>query len=199
MYVSERQRKEIKNSIPSVEDFLASLGLRVSVDRLRRENLARATQLLNKTNQMNPTTRRMTEVQYLAWAEEDHHVFVFRVADRFDDYGLTGLASLAAADSRGEIADFVLSCRVLGRGVEQAMLHTLIAYGRALGLQELRATLVPTERNAPCARFFAENSGFAPIGSGYRWGLDDPYSAPAHIEIERLDVAPRKVVHAVGI
>ena len=200
MYVSERQRNEIKNAVPSVEDFLASLGLRVTVERLHRDNLARAAQLLNKTNQMNLTTRRLTEAQYLAWAEEEgHHVFVFRVADRFDDYGLTGIASLAAAGSRGEVADFVLSCRVMGRGVEQAMLHTLVACGRALSLEELTATLIPTERNAPCARFFAESSGFTLVGSEYRWGLDEPYPAPAHIEIERNDVDPRKIVLAVGI
>lgn len=200
MYIAERQRNEIKNSVTSVADFLASLGLRVTIDRLRRENLARAAQLLNKTNQMNLTTRRMTDTQYLAWSEEEgHHVFVFRVEDRFDDYGLTGIASLAASGRRGEIADFVLSCRVMGRGIEQAMLHTLVACGRSVGLQDLIATLVPTERNAPCARFFDENSAFVPDGSGYCWSLDEPYPAPAHIEIERLDAAAGKVFHVVGI
>jgi FkbH-like protein len=199
MYVSERQRNEMKNAIPSVEDFLTSLGLRVTIDCLRRENLARATQLLNKTNQMNLTTRRVTEAQLLAWAEEaGHHVFVFRVADRFDDYGLTGLASLAATGRRGEIVDFVLSCRVMGRGVEQTMLHRLVACGRALGLEELTATPIPTDRNAPCARFFAESSGFAAAGAAYRWDLDDPYPVPAYIAIERLDGDPREVAQTVG-
>ncbi len=200
MYVSERQRNEMKNSAQSVEEFLASLGLRVTVDRLRSENLARAAQLLNKTNQMNLTTRRLTEVQFLHWAgQEGHHVFVFRVSDRFDDYGLTGIASLAADGMRGEIADFVLSCRVMGRGVEQVMLHTLVESGRALGLGELRATLIPTDRTAPCASFFAERSGFARAGSTYCWGLGDTYPAPAHVAIERLDDAPQNVVDPVGV
>src|SRR5262249_23696790 len=68
MVVAARARGELRRSAPPVADYLASLDLQVAVDRLGPENLPRAAQLLNKTNQMNLTTRRLTEAQLLEWA-----------------------------------------------------------------------------------------------------------------------------------
>jgi FkbH-like protein len=185
MYVSERQRTAARQSAASVEDYLASLGLRVLVEPLGPANLTRAAQLLNKTNQMNLATRRLSEPQLLAWArEEGHHTFVFRVSDRFDDYGLTGLASLARDGGVGHVIDFVLSCRVMGRGVEEVMLATLAECGRRLGLDRLTARYLPTARNAPCRTFLDERSGFAAgAGGDYAWDLRRTYSAPAHVAV----------------
>ncbi len=185
MYVSERKRTELRASAPSVEAYLASLKLNVTVEPLSTTNLVRATQLLNKTNQMNLTTRRMTETEFLAAAESrGSYVYVFRVSDRFDEYGLTGIASMTTDGVNAHVVDFVLSCRVIGRGVEQAMLHALVGRARLLGLQQLVVTYAPTSRNAPCKSFFHERSAFASSGHGrYVWDLKDPYPAPDHVTI----------------
>jgi FkbH-like protein len=188
MYVSERERKALKGLAQSAEEYLASLGLRVTVDSLNPTNLPRATQLLNKTNQMNLATRRLTETQFRDWAEaEEHRTFVFRVADRFDDYGLTGLASLSHDGTTGQVIDFVMSCRVIGRGVEEVMLHTLAEHGRSLGLERLMARYAPTARNVPCKDFFAERSGFAETdgGASYEWDLRRAYPVPSHVAVQR--------------
>jgi FkbH-like protein len=186
MYSSERERIELRQSAQSYDEYLASLGLQVKVEPLDAANLRRAAQLLNKTNQMNLTSRRMTESQYSEWAQADRNqVCVFRVTDRFDDYGLTGVASMEVREPNATIIDFVVSCRVMGRGVEQAMLHALVEHGRSLGLEQICATYVPTARNAPCKMFFDEQSNFSPSENGtrYTWDLSQLYPAPRHVEI----------------
>ena len=188
-YVAERARAASRQSAQSMDEYLASLGLKVEAEPLTTANVVRAAQLLNKTNQMNLATRRLTEAQYLQWADATaHHVMVFRVSDRFDDYGLTGLASLRAAESEAHVEDFVLSCRVMGRGVEQTMLHALIEQARRLGLARVVATYRPTPRNSPCLAFFNERSGWSRADDGvrYSWDVAAAYPAPGHVT---LDVA----------
>jgi len=187
LYVADRRRDDLKQGAQSLEEYLRSLGLRVTWERLAAANLPRATQLLNKTNQMNLTTRRLTEPTFLAWAETGgNRALAFRVADRFGDYGLVGLASLTVDAGMAEVVDFVLSCRVLGRGVEAAMLHCLATSARAAGAERLAATHRPTARNAPCREFFESRSGFVRAGdeSRYEWSLTTPYPLPEHIVLD---------------
>jgi FkbH-like protein len=139
---------------------------------------------------MNLATRRMTEQELQRWAETDRNrVLVFRVADRFGDYGLTGLASLTIEGATAHVSDFVMSCRVLGRGVEETLLYCLTEHARDLGAGDLVATCRPTARNAPCQEFFQSRSGFhSESGKGtFRWSLGTPYPLPGHIALHTLD------------
>ena len=116
MYLSENKRRELKKTVTSLEEWLTRLDIRVQVEELHPANLQRATQLLNKTNQMNLSTRRLSETELMAWAEQDpHRLWTLRVSDKFGDAGLTGIVSLEIQDRRAQIVDFILSCRVLGR------------------------------------------------------------------------------------
>jgi FkbH-like protein len=185
-YVSEREREAVKQSAQSVEEYLALLGLTVDVEPLNRSNLPRAVQLLNKTNQLNLNTRRFSEAQYDEWASAAaNRVMVFRVRDRFDDYGLTGLASLSVNGTEAEVQDFVLSCRVMGRGVERTMLHAIVEQARILGAARVVATYSPTPRNGPVKTFFDEGSDFASDGEGprYMWDVSRLYGAPSHVNV----------------
>lgn len=189
MYRKERERRAALSTSQSLDGYLASLDLQVSIEPLGEANLTRATQLLNKTNQMNLVTRRLAEREFQAWADDERHrVYVFRVADRFDDYGLTGIGSLSLDGHTARVCDFVLSCRVIGRGVEQTLLYALIEEAKSFGMKELLAELVPTPRNAPCQSFFEEQSGWATIGEGtcYAWSVDTEYAAPSHITFQRF-------------
>jgi FkbH-like protein len=187
MYVAEQQRRDARQAVQSLDAYLATLDLTMTVERMDRSNVTRAVQLLNKTNQFNLSTRRMTEARYLEWAApEGRDVFVFRVSDRFDDYGLTGIGSVSTEEGTGYLTDFLLSCRVMGRGVEQAMLHAIAEHARSLGLVRLVATYTPTARNAPCRQFFDEQSRFSRSADGhqYVWDLHAPYPRPEHIRIQ---------------
>lgn len=195
-YGSEREREAERASFGSLDDWLESLGLTVRVERLDGANLVRSAQLLNKTNQMNLTTRRMSEGELSAWAAgDDRNFFAFRVSDRFGEYGLTGLAGFELVGTEAVVSDYLLSCRVMGRGVEEAMLAVLVEKACEAGAQKLTATLAPTARNGPCGDFFSRTSRFE-AGTGphvFTVSCQAAYRAPAHVALEYASNAKRDV------
>src|SRR5262249_10510123 len=102
MYVLERKRSDLKGQVGSLQEWLETLSMTVAVESLTVTNLPRVVQLLNKTNQFNLTTRRVTEAELMAWvAEPGRRLWTFRVSDKFGDSGLTGIASLTRDATRG--------------------------------------------------------------------------------------------------
>ena len=188
LYVTERQRAAAREESQTFDEWLRSLETRVIVEPLSAVNLPRTAQLLNKTNQMNLATRRLTEAELQAWAsEQGRGVWTFRVQDRFGDSGLTGIASLQREGESARIVDFVLSCRVMGRRVEETILSYLAQAARELGARQLDATFLPTSKNGVCLTFWKERSGFEqlPDGEAFRRSLDLPYATPAGVELVR--------------
>jgi FkbH-like protein len=183
MYQEERQRDNLQKQVGSIDEWLKGLQMQVRVEPLTSGNLTRAAQLLNKTNQLNLTTRRMTEAELLAWTQDPKHVFwTVSVSDRFGDAGLTGLVSVELDGEDARLVDYVLSCRVMGRRVEETMLHVAAAScaGRA---RRLTAKHLPTAKNKPCLSFF-ERCGFTPSDGGvFDWDLTQPYGLPDAITL----------------
>lgn len=188
-YVTERQRTQLRQSVGSVEEWLKSLELRVRVEPLGEGILQRTAQLLNKTNQMNMSTRRMTEGELASWAaRENHQVWAFRVADRFGDSGLTGIGSIEIESGAARIVDFILSCRVMGRRIEEAMLHTLIRAARARGAAMVRAEYRPTAKNKPCLDFLTRSGlNRAESGDVFVWDQKRDYPLPEHVTLEEAE------------
>jgi len=185
MYLSENQRLNLKKTVRSLEDWLRQLVIRVQVEELHPANLQRATQLLNKTNQMNLSTRRMSEAELMAWAEQKHRrLWTLRVSDKFGDAGLTGIVSLEIQDRKAQIVDFILSCRVLGRNIEEAMLSMAVRYAQALGAEEVCARYIPTPKNKPCLDFFKSLAPrFHRQGEFFTRNVEHPFPLPGHIEL----------------
>ncbi|TKJ17318.1 FkbH-like protein [Candidatus Woesearchaeota archaeon B3_Woes] len=185
MYVAERKRENMKESFISIDKWLKSIDMRISVNELSKENIQRTTQLINKTNQMNLTTRRMTESELSDWVkQENNKLLTFSVSDKFGDSGLTGIISIEIEKDVGKIVDFVLSCRVLGRKVEETMLHQLIKYAKDMGLKEIKAKYIPTEKNKPCLGFW-KKSGFDynEKKNTFKWKIDKDFPLPNCIKI----------------
>jgi FkbH-like protein len=156
MYRAERGRREALEAGGDVEDWLRSLQIEVRCAPLQRESLPRAAQLLNKTNQFNLSLRRMDEKSFWDWAAEPgNSAYVFHVSDRFGDFGLTGLASLVHLGTEARIVDFVMSCRVMGKKVEELLLWHILGKARAEGAARVTAPPVEGPRNAPAREFFA--------------------------------------------
>lgn len=186
MYSSERERQALRLAVASPDEWLKGLAVKVTIEELAQTNLARAAQLFNKTNQMNLATRRLTDAELARWAgASEHRMWVVRVVDRFGDSGLTGIVSLEIDGQSGRIVDFILSCRVMGRNVEEAMLHKVLSFAKNEGLAEVTATYVPTPKNKPCLDFF-KRSGLASHDSPpiFQWSATDTYVAPPFVNIE---------------
>jgi FkbH-like protein len=156
-HVADRRRKQEQASASSLDQWLRTLDLRIEVEPLTRANLARVAQLLNKTNQMNLRTRRISVGALEEWSsEQENYLVAFRVSDKFGDYGLVGIGSLALRRPAhtATIEDFVLSCRAMGRRVEESMLSVLATIAARAGATELLAEYLETPRNRPCLKFF---------------------------------------------
>src|SRR5437868_5190495 len=184
MSVVDRKRKESKIHVGDLGDWLATLKTIVRVEELNQVNLSRAAQLLNKTNQMNLATRRMSEAEFEAWAKvKTRKAWTFRVSDRFGDSGLTGILTMEIDGSRARIVDFVLSCRVMGRKIEEAMLHVATSGARSAGVYELYANYRETPKNKPCYDFFARSGLTCRDGNMFIWGAAQPYPLDSAIRL----------------
>jgi len=186
-YVTERKRKASLSSMGSVEAWLPTLETRVSVERVDDTNLERVTQLLNKTNQMNLATRRLTKAELFEWNQPDHHVLLaFRVTDKYGDYGLVGIGGLdLSGGENASVTDFILSCRVMGRKVEETMLSVLSCLAKSKGAGAVQLCYRPTSKNQPCLRFL-ETAGLAKAADGDVFTLElmHPYPMPTMIHLD---------------
>jgi FkbH-like protein len=184
MYTAERQRSQLKSTVGSLEEWLKSLHTQVTVESLNDVNLGRVTQLFNKTNQMNLSTRKMTSAELSTWTSaEGRRLFAFRVSDKFGDSGLIGIVTTEVQQETLHIVDFVFSCRVMGRNVEETMLSIAIAYGQAQGLKKVCARYIPTKKNKPCFDFLLNSRLARGPEDIFSWDLSKEYLIPPHIEV----------------
>lgn len=177
MYRENAARDNLEAGVVDIGEFLAALQLVIGIDAPAEDEWPRVAQLTQRTNQFNFTTVRRTEAEMRALPAAGSRVLAVHVQDRFGDYGLVGMV---IADVRGrelQVDTFVLSCRVLGRGVEHATLARLGALAVSLGLDAVRLPYRKTAKNEP-ARAFA-NSVVAAYAEGEGGSFD--YLIPAAI------------------
>jgi FkbH-like protein len=156
MYRENAARQELEASTTDIAEFVASLELVIDIAPPEEGDWPRLAQLTQRTNQFNFTTIRRTEPEMRAFHAEGSVVLRVNVRDRFGDYGLVGLvAAVDYADSL-TIDTLLLSCRVLGRGVEHAMLRHLGELAKERKKSFVILPYSPTAKNEP-ARAFAES------------------------------------------
>jgi FkbH-like protein len=142
------------HSASNLEEFVASLSLRVDVSPLSAERFSRAAQLTQRTNQFNCTTIRRGEAEFHALLQSGRYeIFTAEVSDRFGDYGLTGLLIVEKLDAEYRADTFLLSCRVLGRGVEHRLLAFLGEHAEENGVPRVTVPFAPSRKNRPAHNF----------------------------------------------
>jgi FkbH-like protein len=154
LYRQTLERESHRRRAGSFEEFLAGLELEVEVQAPAAEALERVAQLTQRTNQFNASTKRRTAgaIQRLLAAGE-LECRVVEVRDRFGDYGLVGVALFTVRPPALEVDTFLLSCRVLGRGVEHRVLSALALEAAGRGLEHIEVPATPTARNRPAFDF----------------------------------------------
>ena len=150
-YQQEQARRSLTAQFESLEAYLLTLEMRAEVRPLSDEDLPRVMQLIGKTNQFNFTTRRHSQpyVESLR-AQARALCLTLRVSDRFGDYGLVSVILATphpAQPQRLEVDTWLMSCRVIGRSVEQGFFTYLVEAARELGYRELQVTYCPTRKN----------------------------------------------------
>ncbi|MGB5021116.1 HAD-IIIC family phosphatase [Sphingorhabdus sp.] len=173
-YSDNAKRVALQANIGSIDDYLRSLEMRISFAAFDESGRARIAQLINKSNQFNLTTRRYSETDVDALIS-DPAVFTMqiRLEDVFGDNGMISTIICRLAGEDWLIDTWLMSCRVLGRKVEQAALQQLVRTGKARGIKRLVGIYRPTERNGIVADHYAK-LGFTPSGQsadGDQWIL----------------------------
>lgn len=149
---AEQARAQFANQ----QDYLASLALTVELSRNAQAALARISELSQKSNQFNLTTRRYAEAELReAMQDPQRAVYSLVVADKFGNAGLTGVAVLRFDGPAAIVDNFFMSCRVIGRGVETAVWGPIVQDARARGCTLLQAEFIPSAKNAQVADFYA--------------------------------------------
>jgi len=182
-YADDAQRDALRIGAQTPADFYQSLKLTAKIYRARPEEFERLHQLIHKTNQFNLTGTRQTQDEFRGLLRSPGaEVFAIRVADRFGDSGLVGLAIVNRANPvQWRVENFLLSCRVIGRTVENACVAWLAARAAAAQSETLAFRFAESKRNQVAAEFLAR-SGLRPNADASEWtiSLDQVDSLPSH-------------------
>jgi len=162
MYQAETKRKQDFTAELSLDEYLGKLELIADIHRMQPEEMDRVVQLCSKTNQFNVTTKRYTgeEITNIA-ANRDNAIYVAYLNDKYGDSGLVSVIILLDTDAGKKIDTFLMSCRVMGRKLEDVIINELVNYYK--GKSEcLTAEYIPTAKNAPVNDLF-DRLGFRMI------------------------------------
>ncbi|HEY4215071.1 MAG TPA: HAD-IIIC family phosphatase [Steroidobacteraceae bacterium] len=181
-YDMNARRATLRAQTGDIQSYLASLQMEITFAPFDATGRARIVQLINKSNQFNLTTRRYTaaDVERLE-ADPQSLTLQVRLTDIYGDNGMISVVICrAAGQTTWEIDTWLMSCRVLGRGVEQMVLREILDAARAAGVTTLIGRYIPTERNALVKDHYS-NLGFKPVSATSEetvWSLD----TTTHIE-----------------
>lgn len=192
-YRAQAKRSAAQETFTSTEDYLRSLKMEIELKRFDAFSLPRVAQLIGRSNQFNLTTKRYTEPECAAFMKDDGVLPL--CASLKDDLGDSGLIAVAILRRTGkvlEIDSWLMSCRVLLRGVEEFMMNSVAAYAQKNGFEKVIGTYLPTEKNGLVKDFYARfgfrKTGDAP-GGGSVWELKPGAYAPKPVFFART-VAP---------
>jgi len=154
LYQQNMERDRFRQVSINFTDFLAGLELEIDITPMAVQQQGRVAQLTQRTNQFNMTSVRRTEsdINRIRFSQSQQ-VLVTHVSDRFGDYGLVGVLIYDLEDDAVRADTFLLSCRVLGRGVEHRMLAQLGLVARGQGMSRVIVPFRPTRQNQPALDF----------------------------------------------
>ena len=175
MYAVDRQRKEVQSTATDLNEYLRNLQTVVTILPAHSMTIPRIAQLTQKTNQFNMTTRRYMEDEIAGLAERDGFLVVsLNARDRFGDNGVVGVALVERGSTQWRIDTFLLSCRIIGRRIEEALLAYITDRAKQEGAATLIGEFISTKKNAP-AKGFYEKNGFVrvhSVGESEIWEYD---------------------------
>ncbi|NMB33097.1 MAG: HAD-IIIC family phosphatase [Clostridium sp.] len=187
IYRENVKRKNAQRTSASYEEFLKSLDTKIKIKKIEPGDIRRVTQLVQKTNQFNLTTKRYSEQELLEMIGQNNIMgFAAYVSDKFGDNGLVCVAILRCkSDDVAELDTFLLSCRVMGRFIEDQIISYIESFCKGKGYKKLIGHYIPTKRNAPAKGLF-DRLGYSLTDGGSESG--EEYA----LDLGKSDSPPRK-------
>ena len=154
-YKANAARAQAQVSFTDFNEFLKSLDIRIRIEAANEFNIPRIAQMTQKTNQFNLTTRRYTDSDLRSFLEQGWQIWCISVADKFGDNGITGTIFVDG----NRIDTLLLSCRILGKGIETAFVKKVLGILKESGIKEIVSEYIPTAKNAQVSDFY-DRCGF---------------------------------------
>lgn len=190
LYAEDLQRRELQTHTGSLEDFLRGLDMTLTFGQADEQTLPRIVQLLGKTNQFNLTTRRHNAADLKAMLHAGGIILWAKLRDRFGDNGLIAVGIVLPEDAATwRLDSFLMSCRVIGRGVETALLAALVQSAKNRGAQSLIGEFIATQKNQVIADFLP-NNGFtmeSGVNARYQKMLNEDFYSPSYFKVEFIN------------
>lgn len=187
LYKQEADRRELQSTYSNIDDYLKSLDMKIEVARFDKPKIARIAQLIQRSNQFNLTTHRHSEAECERMMLDQEFCLPLygSLSDRFGDHGLISIVILNVKPDVLEIGDWLMSCRVLARGVEHYMMTRVVAFAKEKGLPLITGEYIPSPKNAMVKDFFTQ-FGFEKAGEQdgrTQWHLDPAAYQPRTVYI----------------
>lgn len=160
MYKQEQARKEAVVSFSNIEEYISSLKIELTIHQVEENEISRVSQLTQKTNQFNLTTKRYSVGDIEKFAKDPNSfVYVLYVKDRFGDFGLTGIAIINMIDGKAHFDSFLMSCRILGKGIETQFVSKCMSdIQKNYSVSRFTAHFHPTKKNDQVSDFWEKRS-----------------------------------------
>jgi FkbH-like protein len=188
LYRDNKQREEALQQSPSLAEFLATLELRVDLRPAPPDQIQRIAQLSQRTSQFNASGLIFNQFDLQRAIQQGAEVMAIEVSDRFGEYGLVGSVIFRKTGQCFAVEAFYLSCRVLGRGVEQRIMAELGRMALAAGLESIRIHYIESSRNQPFRRFLDQLAG----------RLENPANGPCSFVITAVESLQAKMTPDEG-
>lgn len=188
MYQENAKRSQLQQSLGSYEDFLKSLEMKATIRNFELIYIQRIAQLTNKSNQFNLTTLRCSESDITHMKDSPDYLCLYgKLEDKFGDNGVVSVVAGERIGDELHMRLWLMSCRVLKRGMEDAMLDTLVSDARQIGIKTIKGYYYPTAKNN-MVRDFYQRMGFTLESTDETgntvWAMDAATYAPKHPSIE---------------
>lgn len=185
MFAADNLRKEMKTSVSNMKDYYKSLQMTAFIEVNSSNNISRIAQLTQKTNQFNLTTKRYINENIKKFMNNNEYkIYTLKLTDKFGDNGIVLVAIIKSYTNLWKIDTFLMSCRVIGRQAETALLNEIIKDAEIKNVEVIKGDFIPTKKNKPAENFY-EKHGFIEIEKNL-WQLKLPAKKLEHqINIKR--------------
>jgi len=184
MYAQEQNRQKLESSTENLNEYLKKLDIKIKIKLDNEFSISRISQLILKTNQFNLTTKRYQEEEIKEFVEDKTMIVgCSEVDDKFGENGITNVFIIKTKPNEWIIDTFLLSCRIMGRGIEEGIIGKILEIAKNKGIKKITATFIPTEKNKP-AENFLKNYGFKKEKEHWVFLLKNEIKIPDYLEVE---------------
>ena len=184
MYKQEQNRQKLESSTENLNEYLKKLDIKIKIKLDDKFSISRISQLILKTNQFNLTTKRYQEEQIKEFVKDETMIVgCSEIEDKFGENGITNVFIIKTKPNEWIIDTFLLSCRIMGRGIEEGIIGKILEIAKNKVIEKITATFIPTEKNKP-AENFLKNYGFEKEKENWIFLLKNEIKIPDYLEVE---------------